>query len=218
MLRKWLDGKTVAQLAGVFVCIAAVALFIGLSTEVQERATIGLDVATLWWLHQFATPGLNRVTTAFTNTGGPLAIVAMTAVAVAGLAWARRRRAAVLLALGVGGAAGINVLLKLSFHRVRPALWVPVVHESSFSFPSGHAVASSALALSVIMLGWDTRWRWPVTVLGLAYALLIGLSRVYLGVHYPSDVAGGWIVGCVWVAAVWAILGRRRRKAFLESE
>jgi undecaprenyl-diphosphatase len=118
----------------------------------------------------------------------------------------RRRRAAVVLAVGVGGAALINTLLKLAFHRVRPELWTPLVVERSFSFPSGHAMVSSALACSVTYILWHTRWRWLAVGLGLAVVVAIGLSRLYLGVHYPTDVLAGWTVGFFWVVIVRAVL------------
>jgi membrane-associated phospholipid phosphatase len=122
----------------------------------------------------------------------------------------QHRGAAYTLAAGVGGAAILNAVLKLSFQRVRPSLWIPIVHESSFSFPSGHAMASSALALTIMVLVWPTRWRWPAIVLGAAYIVLIGFTRVYLGVHYPSDVIGGWAVSFVWIMTMRAIISRRR--------
>jgi undecaprenyl-diphosphatase len=130
--------------------------------------------------------------------------------------WLKRRRyAALALAAGVGGAAAMNLVLKYLFERTRPDLWTRLVHETSFSFPSGHAMASSALAFSLIVIFWRTRWRWWIIAAGVLYMVTIGFTRLYLGVHYPTDIIGGWVVSMGWVAIVAAVISeyinRRQR-------
>ena len=104
--------------------------------------------------------------------------------------------------MGVGGAALLNMVLKLIFERPRPDLWEQLIIETSFSFPSGHAMASSALAFSVIAIAWNTRFRWYAVGVGVLFMLVIGFSRLYLGVHYPTDVLAGWFVSGAWVLLV----------------
>ncbi|MDF2461379.1 MAG: acid phosphatase, partial [Candidatus Saccharibacteria bacterium] len=111
--------------------------------------------------------------------------------------------------LSVAGAALLNLLLKASFQRDRPDLWESIVTETSYSFPSGHAMASSALAFSVMLVLWETKWRWLAVAVGTIYFVLVGVSRMYLGVHFPSDVVAGWCVSLAWVGIVHRILRRK---------
>src|SRR5690606_17364220 len=87
--------------------------------------------------------------------------------------------------------------------------WPPLAPETSFSFPSGHAMQSMALATALLVLAWNTRWRWPVLLAGAAFTGIVGLSRVYLGVHFPSDVLAGWCASLAWAVGL-ALLFRRR--------
>ena len=82
--------------------------------------------------------------------------------------------------------------------------------EHSSWFPSGHAMASSALALSLIVIFWSTKWRWLVLAGAIFYVVIIALTRLYLGVHYPTDILAGWAVSCAWVAIVSVTIGYRR--------
>jgi undecaprenyl-diphosphatase len=114
----------------------------------------------------------------------------------------------------VGGGWLLNRSAKALFGRERPKLWESVAPETSLSFPSGHAMASMALIAALVVLLWPTRWRYPTIGLGGIFVLLVGLSRVYLGVHYPSDVLAGWIASFAWVMGVSVLLyGRVGRLA-----
>ena len=116
----------------------------------------------------------------------------------------KRVRKAVFFALAVGGSALINLGTKLLFQRERPSIWESISPEHSFSFPSGHAMGSMTLAAAVVMLVWHNRlWRWPTVLLALAFAAWVASSRVYLGVHYPSDILAGWVAAIFWTAIVY---------------
>ena len=207
-LRSLISKKPLASLAGALVILLPLALFLKVAAEVRERQSPELDTAILIWLHHFATPTLNRIATVLTNLGGPGVIVGVTLITALILYAQHRRRAMTMLLLGVGGTAIINLVLKTAFARLRPDLWVQVVTEKSFSFPSGHAMITSALALTIILMLWHTRWRWYALIGGIIYAGVIGLTRVYLGVHYPTDVLGGWLVSFIWVIIVNEVLTR----------
>ncbi|SMQ95553.1 phosphatidylglycerophosphatase B [Xanthomonas fragariae] len=101
---------------------------------------------------------------------------------------------------------------KQFFQRERPSLWESIAPESTFSFPSGHAMGSMTLAAVVVALAWNTRWRWPVTIVASLFALLVGVSRIYMGVHYPTDILGGWSAALVWVVGLYLVMfhGTRR--------
>ena len=103
-------------------------------------------------------------------------------------------------------------MLKAIFIRPRPEEWTRIVEETNYSFPSGHAMSSAALAFALIVVTWRTRWRWPVVVVMALYTMMIGLTRLYLGVHYPTDIIGGWFVSAAWVAIVVLMLYGRLAK------
>lgn len=180
-------------------------LFAKIAWEVREQETLGFDKAILNAVHAISTPWLNDFTRIVTQFGGPWFVPVITVLVALG-AWVRRYRGhALLLLAGVGGASLLSIALKLFFARARPDIWPSLVTETSFSFPSGHAIASSALAASIVAALWFTQWRILAVVTGAMYVLFIGFTRLYLGVHYPTDVIAGWMVGVGWVAAVAVI-------------
>jgi len=122
------------------------------------------------------------------------------------LAARRRRGDAFFWGLAVGGAALLNVAAKYSFGRSRPDYWLSIAPETTFSFPSGHAMQTMALVAALVVLVWPTKARWPVLILGGSFVLLVGLSRVYLGVHYPSDIVAGWAAASAWVVGLSIVL------------
>lgn len=174
------------------------AVFAKLVEEVREREMIGFDSWLLLALRSHATTAWTTMMTVVTFFGSTLVVTLVTIVIMSWLAAKRRVREALTVAFMIGGAAVMNTLLKLSFQRQRPTILQALVSEQSFSFPSGHAMASAALACAVIYLAWQSRYRWLAAVLGALYVGVIGMSRVYLGVHYPSDVVAGWCVSIIW--------------------
>ena len=118
-----------------------------------------------------------------------------------------RRTLARPLALGLLLSTGLNLLLKEFFARERPDLG-SLLTESSYSFPSAHAMGSMTLAIVLSLLAWHTRWRWPILIAALAFALAVGASRVYLGVHFPSDILAGWAAAVAWAVGVYAVVFR----------
>lgn len=210
-----LRNKTYGRLATALLFLIPVVTFIKIAVETRDRDPLSgsLDVRILQAIHTISTPSLDRLIVHVTNFGGVAAIIFATLIAAVILFIVHKRRAMAILLIGVGGAAIINALLKMSFQRIRPSLWVPIITEKSYSFPSGHAMLSSALALSVILILWKTRWRWIAVTAGTIYIVIIGFSRLYLGVHYPSDVAAGWLVSFVWLLTVKTILTRRQLRA-----
>jgi undecaprenyl-diphosphatase len=172
----------------------------------RGQRTLFWDIPLLLWVHRYASPTLDIVMTLVARlgyTGGVIPVDGLILVLLAAWSqWGNLR----FFALAVGGAQIIDWVAKLIFHRVRPALWVSPAPEHSFSFPSGHAVASMAFVAALSVLLWPTRWRWPILILGGLFVVLVGLSRVYLGVHYPSDVVAGWATALAWVSGLSIVL------------
>lgn len=189
---------------------ALVATFEELADAILENEALPGDRAILQLIYQLSTPHLNEVMLAVTNTGGFAAVLVITAFSCSIFWYRRKRLKAVALAITIVFLAIMSLLLKLIFARERPELSQNLVETSTYAFPSGHAMMSSALALSLVALLWNTRWRWIILVGGLIYVLLIGFSRLYLGVHYPSDIIAGWCISGAWVILVLAVLRGRK--------
>ena len=173
--------------------------------EITEPWLSTVDLVAMKLIHSWTAPGLTRVMFAFSGIGSWQFLLPTVASIVVVLILLRRNADASILAIAVGGSAGLNVLLKLWFHRARPDVAWALTHEHSFSFPSGHAVAAFCFYATVTFLLVRKRSVLTRTALILAAIFMIvgiGLSRVYLGVHYPSDVAAGYLVGTVWTATV----------------
>jgi undecaprenyl-diphosphatase len=119
----------------------------------------------------------------------------------------KHHRDAMFLLAAAGGTALLSVFFKLLFTRTRPSLWQQIVVEKGYSFPSGHAMISCSLALAIMILCWPTRLRRLAIIGGSIYFVLVGISRLYLGVHYPSDILGGWLVSVAWIYLIHRAFG-----------
>ena len=119
------------------------------------------------------------------------------------------RREMLQAAAGVlGGSALLNIAAKAFFARPRPGLWTSIAPATGYSFPSGHAMGSMTLAAVLALLAWPTRWRWAVCGAMAFFVAMVGLSRVYLGVHYPSDILAGWAAALAWTVGAYALAFR----------
>ncbi|OAN58143.1 phosphatase PAP2 family protein [Sphingomonas sp. TDK1] len=127
-----------------------------------------------------------------------------------------KRSEALLLGGSLVGASTINALLKIFLHRPRPDVVPHLAHVSSASFPSGHAMISAAVYLTLGMMVAQTQTsRWARAYLlgfSVLLVLLIGCSRVFLGVHWPSDVLAGWCFGAIWALCMFALNARLHRR------
>jgi undecaprenyl-diphosphatase len=186
-------------------------VFAELAEEVHELEEFVFDAPLLMHLHAVATPALDRFFIHVSAAGYHYGVVPIDIALVLLLLVIRRWREALFTGCAFAGSALLNLATKHAFQRDRPSLWESVAPESTFSFPSGHAMGSMTLAMTLCLLAWPTRWRWPVTVTALVFVLLVGLSRIYLGVHYPSDIIGGWTAGMAWVVGVYLVIYRGGR-------
>lgn len=186
--------------------------FVELADEVHELEHFYFDDPLLLGAKSMAGPALDRFFVIVSALGYQYGVVPADITIGIVLLVARRWREAVFASVSFAGSALLNVATKQFFQRDRPTLWESIAPETTFSFPSGHAMGSMTLAMVVILLAWYTRWRWPVLLLASLFVIAVGASRIYLGVHYPSDILGGWAVGMAWVAGVYLLLFRVRRR------
>jgi membrane-associated phospholipid phosphatase len=195
--------------------LALLIAFVQIADEVFEGDTLWFDTAVLTAVNGQSTPFFDTFFIAITQVGGVVGIIVITTALLVVLIKKRYFAKALILGATVAGAALLNVILKLIFERTRPDLWEQLVVETSYSFPSGHAMASAALAGAVIAICWSTRFRWLAIIFSGLFILLIGFSRLYLGVHYPTDVLAGWIVSTAWLLIVLVVVHSRslRHKA-----
>jgi len=194
-------------LGGFVGAIVLLWLFAKLSEEIFENEFTTLDVNFELWVHSFANTGLDAFFNFFTTIGSVTGMLILTALTFGLLSWRRHFHSAWLLVLVVVGGTLITQVLKALFRRPRPELWVGSGHRpTSFSFPSGHSTISLCFFGVLIWLGLKflktplARVGW--TILMLFSILMIGLSRIYFGVHYPTDVVGGFIAGSFWLITV----------------
>ncbi|MCB8920001.1 MAG: phosphatase PAP2 family protein [Ardenticatenaceae bacterium] len=191
---------TSAQFAIISLIGAAAVLFLELSGDVWLNEGFSWDAPIMLWLHQWHTPWLDGLFTAITQSAGGWIVAPLFMAGV--VLWQRdEKKTAVTLLASFAGSTAINALLKLLFARPRPNVFPPITVETSFSFPSGHTMAAIALyGLAAILLWQRQRYGW--TVLAGLWVLLVALSRIYLGVHYPSDVLASLAVGTIWLILV----------------
>lgn len=207
-LPKYLEHRLEKRLAGLLVLFGLpVIAFVGLANEIKETNPVPGDLAILHALHHLSSPFLDTLFVIITTLGSAAAVVTIIVGTLWYLLHHNHRRDALFLVAAAGGTALLNLLFKLLFHRVRPDLWQQIVIEKGYSFPSGHAMISCSLALAAIIIAWPTRWRRRAIIAGVIYLVLVGVSRLYLGVHYPSDVLGGWLLSIAWIYLVHRAFG-----------
>ncbi len=208
--RHWMAHNAwrfVLLFAGVLLPLAG---FVALADEVHEFESFHFDAPLLWKMHGLHSPGLDQFFTLLSKLGYEWFLIPADVLIVLALLWRKRWREASFVAISFVGSALLNLGSKQFFQRDRPSLWESIAPESTFSFPSGHAMGSMTLAVTVALLAWNTRWRWPVLVLAPGFSVLVSVSRVYLGVHYPSDILAGWCAALVWVVGCFLVMFRRR--------
>lgn len=189
------------------LALSATGSFARLASELREGELQPFDASVAGWV-VLARGQLDTPMLALTQLGNGTSLLLITVIAVALLTLKGRRREARFLAIGGVGTFLLTVLLKLAFRRPRPgvaALYV-LTEPSSFSFPSGHALGSTGVLLSLIVVArllGVRGWRWASLATTTALLLVgIATSRVYFGVHFPSDVVGGLLAGAAWVSAL----------------
>jgi membrane-associated phospholipid phosphatase len=211
------DGSRLATalLATLVACALA---FSKLAEEMASGELVSVDGTVAVWLHIHATDFATALLSMVTQLGGTEALITVTLGAALALLLRGRVAHALLMGAALGGGEWLNWALKATFERPRPSFAEPLATAAGFSFPSGHAMVSltvyGALAFVAAAGMRSRRAQVLVVVSALALVLAIGFSRLYLGVHYASDVLAAYAAGLAWlILCALALLGASRLRS-----
>jgi len=189
----------------VVVALMALVLFAALAFAVMQGKAAAFDTAVRNAVHASSFPALTYAMRGITDLGEAVFLVVLGVMVAWRLVSLGRRRQAVFFAIAVLGAEVIDQALKLLFQRPRPDVFFGP-QPLNYSFPSGHALVSCCFYLALAEILIDDQWprarKLAVWTLAVLLTCLIGLSRVYLGVHYPTDVLGGYAAAIAWLSIV----------------
>jgi len=202
--------------------------FFALAHEVGEGSTEVLDRRILLALRNPADLSdpigprwLEETMRDITGLGSVFTVVFVTCAVAAYLALTERRRIGLYVLGAVGSGELVSTVLKLFYHRPRPDLVPHGMEVFTASFPSGHAMMSAiaylTLAILLARVDRNRRVKGFVLVLGVSVTLLVGISRIYLGVHWPSDVLAGWCVGAAWASLCWFVALQLQQRGEVEA-
>ncbi|NVO25033.1 phosphatase PAP2 family protein [Donghicola sp. B5-SW-15] len=219
------ETRTLMMLA---VIAGALWAFVGIAEEMTEGDLHAFDEAVMLALrvpgqldNPIGGPQIEIAMRDLTALGGVTVLTLMTVSVLVYLLLVRQRGSAALLAVSIAGGQALSHLAKLGFDRPRPDLVSHAVEVSTSSFPSGHSMMSAVtyLTLAVMLARADDRpsIRAFYIVVAAVLAMLVGISRVYLGVHWPSDVLAGWSLGAAWALGVAMVARWLARRGKIES-
>lgn len=208
-----LHTREIAPFIAAAILVAGLWGFVEIADEVREGETVSFDERVVRWMRRPAEPSmlkgpkwLHEVGRDITALGSYAVLSLVTAAIASFLSLQRRHRTVVFVLTAAVGGGLLSSILKSIFNRGRPDL-PPIVYVISPSFPSGHAMLSAAvyLTLGVLVAGMVAERRLKIHCLSTAMllTLLVGTSRIYLGVHFPTDVLAGWLAGLVWAILCW---------------
>ncbi|HKH47127.1 MAG TPA: phosphatase PAP2 family protein [Thermoanaerobaculia bacterium] len=229
-MRRWiaLARQELTPLILLVLLAGGVWIFFALASEVSEGETLSLDRTVLLSLRDPANladpigpPVFEEAVRDLTSLGS-IVVLSLLTLAVSGFLFLDgKRRIALLVLVAVAGGLLGNHLLKSGFRRARPGLVPHRAVVSSTSFPSGHAMSSAAtyLTLGALLARIQKRRRLRFYILCFAafLTLLVGFTRVYLGVHWPTDVLAGWTAGGIWAVLCWMAALRLQGEGAIEK-
>jgi len=210
---------SLSLLLGLAAAIATLIFFGWLADEVLEGETRQFDEVTRNAIHQLASPMLTTIMRGISFVGSTLALTIGTIIVVVRFAMLKWSREAKLFPITMVGAGLLNVTLKLAFKRPRPVPFFNLTAPETYSFPSGHSLTSACFfgALAAILTARvkSRRFRIITWVVCTLMFVLIGFSRIYLGVHHTTDVIAGFAAALIWILVVRFVeitLARRKRR------
>lgn len=213
---------------GAAIAIAGTYAFAKLASLVRRGYTQPFDDAVMRWMGANQTPWVESLMVEVTMLGTWIVVLSIVVIAGLFLWLTRHKYSTALLLVATAGGIGLNNILKVGFARPRPQIFEWGTHVASWSFPSGHAMSSTVVYMTVAYLAARLQKgrlaRLTTLVVAAVIVGVICFSRMYLGVHYPSDVAAGVIIGLAWAGFCMATLeaiqrfAKRNAKEVLKSE
>jgi undecaprenyl-diphosphatase len=201
-----LGTATTTIVIGFVGLIASLVVLGSVAEGVRTQEVFALDTWATPFLHGIASPGMDALMNTVTEIGSSLVIVPILIVVIAGLLSKRRYGAGLFLGAATGGSLVLQGTMKLFFARPRQQLpWARVLPD--YSFPSGHTMNALIFYVAVALILWSVFGRRPglaALVIAVVIALAVGVSRIYLGYHYLTDVVGGLLAGIAWLLVVGA--------------
>jgi len=227
--RRWLAARELRVLTVLSLLAAGLWVFIRIAQYVETGKVARLDEELVLVLRNpsdkadpLGPQWLEEMMRDFTALGGVAVLAPLSAAAIGYLLLIKKRETAFMACIAVGGGIAASLLLKDFFDRARPDLVPYGSYVYTKSFPSGHSMLSTVtyLTLGAILARVQQRrlLKYYLVALALGAAALVGFSRVYLGVHWPSDVVAGWAAGSVWALAVWFVTHLLQHTGNIEPE
>lgn len=194
---------TTVRFIGLLIAGFSLWGFYEIAEEVLEKETQSIDTRILLTIRQWHTPFLDRVMVVITNIGSPTVLLVASLVLAAFLLWRKQRAETATLTIAAIGALVLNTVLKDLFARARPELWQRTVDVNFYSFPSGHAMMSLVVfgIIGYLLAVHAPRWQVAIATGTVLLVCAIGFSRLYFGVHWPTDIVAGYAAGTVWLVA-----------------
>jgi membrane-associated phospholipid phosphatase len=185
----------------LIVYLAILGVVAWLCTEVWEKEVFSFDKSWLLWIHQFSNSLFDRIFLLITAFGDPQIVIIVFVSMIAWLGLKRKYADGIKFTIACSGGLLINQVMKLFFAKPRPELWTRLISEHSFSFPSGHAVGSMIVYgfIAYIFARELPAAKRYIYAVASMLIIAIGFSRLYLGVHYPTDIIAGYGVGILWL-------------------
>jgi len=226
---RWIGGRELSVLVVLFALMGALWGFVELADEMLDGETGEFDRVILLSLRDSADPSnpigppwAEEMGRDFTALGSNAILILLTLAVIGYLALERKKRIALVVLVATLGALGASHLLKQGFDRDRPDLVPHGMRVYTASFPSGHAMlaASTYLTLGALLARIQQRRRIKAYILlvAISITLLVGVSRVYLGVHWPTDVIAGWTAGAGWALMCWLLARWLQRRGAVEND
>ncbi|MGB5637167.1 MAG: phosphatase PAP2 family protein [Waterburya sp.] len=201
-------------MVGLLSCLLIIYVVAQISDKVLEQDAFAFDKTILLWIHSFSNPTLDQIMQAITRLNDPDLVSVVAGVTFILLIGKRCYPEAKIFFIDCTGGVVLSYGLKSVFSKTRPDLWQSAIEEVSFSYPSGHALGSTVLYgfLAYLFATRFPQFSWLIYLLAVALIGAIGLSRLYLGVHWPTDIIGGYGIGFLWLTVCITMLNLQRMR------
>lgn len=185
-----------------FLILMMIGLFAFITFQISGEGILAFDAQIIAYVQSFVTPEMTAFVLSLTEFGSVKYVVAFVLILGTGLFFTQHNKLALFVVVASGGGAALNLILKNMISRDRPNI-LPIIEASGYSFPSGHSMGSlifyGSAAFVIVYFTKESLTKWGSVLALSIFISSIGVSRIYLGVHYPTDVIGGFAMGIAWL-------------------